>query len=160
MYQLKIRFISMALWSDTSTAGPPDPNLTMRPRQHDALLAIRSVFLRGKLAETLPRNSQYLWRPGTLPLISVRRQIIPVKALPSYFFKILLIWPTYVSVFQMVCVHAYPPRPHTHSVSSPHVPNTQSVSFLIWSPYYMARRRNNEVPHYAVFYILKLFHPF
>jgi len=70
---------------DTSTAGPPNPNRTMRPRQH-ALLAIRSTVLREKLAATLPRNSLYLWKPGTLPLISVRSQVTPVKALPSYFF--------------------------------------------------------------------------
>jgi len=60
----------------------------------------------------------------------------------------------------MVCVHAYPPQPHMHSVPPPYVNNTQPVSFLIWSPCYFARRRNREVPHYAVFYILALLHPF
>jgi len=150
IYQPKIRFISMELSLDSSTAGPPDPNLTMRPRQH-ALLVIRSTVLQRKLAATLPRNSQYLWKPGTLPLISVTT----VKVLPSYFFQILLIWPTYVSAFKTVCVHAYP-QPHMYSVTPPHVPNAQPVSFLIRSPYYLAGRRNHEVPHYAVFYNLTL----
>ena len=36
----------MGLSLDSSTAGPPDPNLTMRPRQY-ALLAL-SIVLQGK----------------------------------------------------------------------------------------------------------------
>ena len=40
----------MELSLDTSTAGPPDTNLTMRPRQH-ALLAIRCTVLRGKTSK-------------------------------------------------------------------------------------------------------------